>query len=184
MAELLYALQAAQGATRPGKNDIIPQKHSILIINCKWRKTGINVPKCRGTILNCSNVSKEPETPLCLCCEAEVFCAAEPRIIPRLSHLILFKSHFFTSFSTFGVCWEFCTLLDARMKHFHFAKIFFVFFLRFLWPRPPAGLTSVRTPRHAIPRTESEILSCKEEELTGGGMEPLTLISNFMQMII
>ena len=34
--------------------------------------------------------------------------------------------------------------------------------------RPPAGLTSVRTPRHAIPRTESEILSCKEEELTGG----------------
>ena len=50
--------------------------------------------------------------------------------------------------------------------------------------RPPAGLTSVRTPRHAIPRTESEILSCKEEELTGGGMEPLTLISNFMQMII
>ena len=80
------------------------------------------------------NVSKEPETPLCLWSAAEIFALQNPELSPPVPHLILLKSHFFTSVSTFGVCWEFCTLLEARMKHFHFAKIFFVFFRRFLWP--------------------------------------------------
>ena len=129
------------------------------------------------------NVSKEPETPLCLWSAAEIFCAAEPRIIPAcppsylveisLLHIRLHIWRLLGVLHTFG----------SANETFPFCKDFFSCFSAVFSGRPPAGMTSVRTPRRAIPRAESDILSCKEE-LTGGGMEPLTLISNFMQMII